>query len=46
MDGGAHLLLLDMVSDTLNAKAAIYAIQEGHTWCEVAKIGNKPLDIW
>lgn len=28
VDGGVHLLVLDMVSDTLNAKAAIYAIQE------------------
>ncbi|CAJ1359819.1 unnamed protein product, partial [Effrenium voratum] len=28
VDGGVHLLLLDMVSDTLNAKAAIYAVQE------------------
>lgn len=28
VEGGAHLLLLDMVSDTSNAKAAVYAIQE------------------
>ena len=28
VEAGAHLLLLDMVSDTSNAKAAVYAIQE------------------
>jgi len=28
VEGGVHLLLLDMVSDTLNAKAAVYAIKE------------------
>lgn len=28
VEGGVHLLLLDMVSDTLNAKAAVYAIKD------------------
>eukprot|EP00439_Symbiodinium_sp_Y106_P056673 s3839_g7.t5 len=28
VEGGAHLLMLDMVSDTLNAKAAVYVIEE------------------
>jgi len=32
VEGGAHLLLLDMVSDTSNAKAAVYAIQERIRW--------------
>lgn len=28
VEGGVHLLMLDMVSDTLNAKAAVYVIEE------------------
>jgi 5-methyltetrahydrofolate--homocysteine methyltransferase len=28
MDGGAHILLIETIFDTLNAKAAIYAIEE------------------
>src|SRR6201996_7176498 len=30
LDGGADLLLIETVFDTLNAKAAIYAIEEAH----------------
>src|SRR4051812_49222286 len=41
LDGGAHLLLVETVSDTLNCKAALFAIEE------VFKEGKHPrCPIW
>ena len=45
VDGGADLLLIETIFDTLNAKAAIFAIIRYES--ELAKLGkiNKPIDI-
>ena len=40
VEGGVHLLLLDMVSDTLNAKAAVYAIKDCIFGMEGVKFGG------
>ncbi|MBK0381242.1 methionine synthase [Mucilaginibacter segetis] len=36
VDGGAHVLLVETIFDTLNAKAALYAIQRYKDECEAA----------